>query len=104
MPQYNLIGQEINVGDLIFEIYPSTPNGWVSEGVVSRFSEKSVFYKFYDKVNGEIIERERYCKAKYITIVSVYDIVNFINSPNVNEWTKQRAGNLLEQLNLLQND
>ncbi len=100
MPQYNLLGQEINVGDLIFEIYPSTPSGWVSEGVVSRFSEKSVFYKFYDKVNGEVIERERYCKAKFITIVSSEDVLNFINSPHTSEWVKNRARNLVEHLEL----
>ena len=99
MPHYNLLGQEINVGDLIFEIYPSTPAGWVSEGVVSWFSEKSVLYRFYYKVNGELIERERYCKPKYITIVGIEDVLNFVNSDNVNEWTKQRAKNLLEHLN-----
>ena len=100
MPHYNLLGQEINVGDLVFEIYPSTPSGWVNEGVVSRLSEKSVFYKFYDKVGGEIIERERYCKPKYITIVNREDILNFINSPHTNEWTKNRARNLAEHLEL----
>ena len=104
MPHYNLLGQEIKLGDIIFEIYPSTPSGWLSEGIVSRFSEKSVFYKFYDKVNGELIERERYCKPKYITIVGIEDVFNFVNSDNVNEWTKERTKNLLEHLKHLSHE
>lgn len=98
MPHYNLLGQEINVGDIIFEVYPSTPSGWVSEGVVTRFTEKSVFYKFYDRVNGEIIERERYCKPKFINKSNIEELETFINSPRTNDWTSNRARNLLDKL------
>ena len=104
MPHYNLLGREVKVGDIIFETYPSTPSGWVSEGVVTRFTEKSVFYKFYDKVGGEIVERERHCKPKYINIVNEELLFNFVNSTHTNEWTRNRAKNLLEHLNLLQHD
>ena len=39
MPQYNIIGQEINVGDLVFDYeYPFA-------GRVSRITEKKVFYE-----------------------------------------------------------
>lgn len=98
MPHYNLLGQEINVGDIIFEIYPSTPSGWVNEGVVTRFTEKSVFYRFYDKVNGKIIERERYCRPKYINKSNMEELATFINSPHTNDWTRNRARNLLDIL------
>ena len=98
MPHHNLLGQEINVGDIIFEIYPSTPSGWVNEGVVTRFTEKSVFYRFYDKVNGKIIERERYCRPKYINKSNMEELATFINSPHTNDWTRNRARNLLDIL------
>lgn len=98
MPHHNLLGQEINVGDIIFEIYPSTPSGWVNEGVVTRFTEKSVFYRFYDKVNGKLIERERYCKPKYINKSNMEELATFINSPHTNDWTRNRARNLLDIL------
>jgi hypothetical protein len=98
MPHHNLLGQEINIGDIIFEVYPQTPAGWVNEGVVSRFSEKSVFYKFYDKVGGEIIERERHCKPKYINISNIEGLATFINSPRTNDWTSNRAKNLFDKL------
>lgn len=98
MPHHNLLGQEINVGDIIFEIYPSAPSGWVNEGVVTRFTEKSVFYRFYDKVNGELIERERYCKPKYINKSNMEELATFINSPHTNDWTRNRARNLLDIL------
>lgn len=98
MPHHNLLGQEIKVGDIIFETYPSTPAGWVNEGVVSRFSEKSVFYKFYDKVGGELIERERYCKSKYISISNMEQLATFVNSPHTNDWTRERARNLFDKL------
>tara|TARA_R110001592_G_scaffold67_3_gene410 strand:- start:10736 stop:11050 length:315 start_codon:yes stop_codon:yes gene_type:complete len=98
MPHYNLLGQEINVGDIIFETYPSTPSGWVSEGVVTRFTEKSVFYIFYDRVGGELIERERYCKPKYIIKSNMEELATFINSPRTNDWTRSRATNLFDKL------
>ena len=98
MPHYNLLGREVKVGDIIFETYPSTPSGWVSEGVVTRFTEKSVFYKFYDKVGGELIERERHCKSKYIIISNMEQLATFINSPHTNEWTRNRAKNLFDIL------
>lgn len=98
MPHYNLLGREVRVGDIIFETYP--PSDWVNEGIISRLSEKSVFYKFYDKVNGELVERERHCKSKYITIVGEEGLLFYINSPHTNEWTKNRAMNLAEHLNL----
>ena len=98
MPQYNLIGQEINVGDIIFEVYPQTPSGWVNEGVVTRFTEKSVFYRFYDRVGGKIIERERYCRPKYIIKSNMEELAIFINSPRTNDWTRNRARNLFDKL------
>ena len=98
MPHSNLLGQEINVGDIIFEVYPQTPSGWVNEGVVTRFTEKSVFYKFYDRVGGEIIERERYCRPKYIHISNMEGLETFINSPRTNDWTRGRARNLFDKL------
>ena len=100
MPHTNLIGQEINVGDLVFEYYPQTPNGWVREGMVSRFSQKSVFYNFVDKVNGEFVLREAYCKPKYIIIVSLNEFQTYINSEDCNDFVKDRIINLIEYFNL----
>jgi hypothetical protein len=100
MPHKNLIGQEINVGDLIFEYYPQTPSGWVREGIVSRFSQKSVFYNFVDKHNGELILREAYCKPKYIIIVGLNEFETYINSENCNNFVKDRITNLIEYFEL----
>lgn len=100
MPHTNLIGQEINVGDLVFEYYPQTPNGWVREGIVSRFSQKSVFYNFVDKVNGEFVLREAYCKPKFIIIVSLNEFETYINSENCNDFVRDRIINLIEYFNL----
>lgn len=100
MPHTNLIGQEINIGDLVFEYYPQTPNGWVREGIVSRFSQKSVFYNFVDKVNGEFVLREAYCKPKFIIIVSLNEFETYINSENCNDFVRDRIINLIEYFNL----
>ena len=100
MPHTNLIGREINIGDLVFEIYPSAPSGWVREGIVSRFSQKSVFYNFVDKVGGEFALREAYCKPKYIIIVSLNDFETYIQSENCSDFVRDRIINLIEYFNL----
>ena len=100
MPHTNLIGREINIGDLVFEYYPQTPNGWVREGIVSRFSQKSVFYNFVDKVGGEFALREAYCKPKYIIIVSLNDFETYIQSENCSDFVRDRIINLIEYFNL----
>jgi hypothetical protein len=49
-------------------------------------------------VGGEIIERERHCKPKYINISNIEGLATFINSPRTNDWTSNRAKNLFDKL------
>tara|TARA_R110002153_G_scaffold56145_4_gene155288 strand:+ start:4920 stop:5207 length:288 start_codon:yes stop_codon:yes gene_type:complete len=91
MPHHNIIGQEINVGDLVFDYdYPFA-------GRVSRITEKKVFYEliFLDP-QGNQGWSERSCKPNKIFKTNLEGLLEFIDAPNTNEYRKEEVKRLIE--------
>ena len=93
MPQYNIIGQEINVGDLVFDYeYPFA-------GRVSRITEKKVFYEAISlNPQGNEGWSERSCKPNKIFKTDLVGLQQFVNAPNTNDYRRKEVERLMENL------
>tara|TARA_B100000900_G_scaffold415632_1_gene446338 strand:+ start:669 stop:950 length:282 start_codon:yes stop_codon:yes gene_type:complete len=93
MPQYNIIGQEINVGDLVFDYeYPFA-------GRVSRITEKKVFYEAISlDPQGNERWSERSCKPNKIFKTDLVGLQQFVNAPNTNDYRRKEVERLMENL------
>jgi len=98
MRHYNLLGQEIEVGDLVFQV-DTAHTSFLIAGKVSRFTESNVYFNMasYD-AQGNHMVNERKCKLKYIFKTNLEGLLEFINAPNTNEYRKEEVKRLIEHL------
>ena len=72
----DILGKEIQVGDIILEV--QTNFSWCMAGVVSRFTAKNVFYLWSTDTQDPNYIGERFCKPKYIIIISEDDLLRML--------------------------
>ena len=72
----DILGREIKIGDIILEA--QTNYNWIMAGVVSRFTIKNVFYFWSTDTQDANYIGERFCKPKYIIIISEDDLLRML--------------------------